>query len=141
MKLIHINEAVFNRLLEDNRRPPFQDFYDSIIAFVDGIRRDPIGTVPNELLKGCGLHNGELRKKLYDFLSHVVHHPVGQLTALHGGEAVGDDLQGIGDRDAAALTSQVNCHDSCHNPCFQAAKILFLSKFPLSRIREFEIIF
>jgi hypothetical protein len=67
MKLIHINEAVFNRLLEDNRRPPFQDFYDSVVAFVDGIRRDPIETVPNETLKGCGLHNGELRKKLYDY--------------------------------------------------------------------------
>ena len=67
MKLIHINESVFNRLLEDNRRPPFQDFYDSVVAFIDGIRRDPIGTVPNETLKGCGLHNGELRKKLYDY--------------------------------------------------------------------------
>ena len=31
------------------------------------MRKDPIGTVPNELLKGCGLHNGELRKKLYDY--------------------------------------------------------------------------
>lgn len=67
MKVIHINEAVFNRLLEDNRRPPFQDFYDSIVAFIEGMRKDPIGTVPNELLKGCGLHNGELRKKLYDY--------------------------------------------------------------------------
>lgn len=67
MKLIHINEAVFNRLLEDNRRPPFQDFYDSVVAFIEGMRKDPIGTVPNELLKGCGLHNGELRKKLYDY--------------------------------------------------------------------------
>ena len=67
MKLIHINEAVFNRLLEDNRRPPFQDFYDSVVAFIEGMRRDPIGTVPNETLKGCGLHNGELRKKLYDY--------------------------------------------------------------------------
>ena len=67
MKLIHINEAVFNRLLEDNRKPPFQDFYDSVVAFIEGIRKDPIGTVPNETLKGCGLHNGELRKKLYDY--------------------------------------------------------------------------
>ena len=67
MKLIHINESVFNRLLEDNRRPPFQDFYDSVVQFVEGIRRDPIGTVPNDILKGCGLHNGELRKKLYDY--------------------------------------------------------------------------
>jgi hypothetical protein len=67
MRLIHINESVFNRLLEDNRRPPFQDFYDSIVTFIEGMRKDPIGTVPNELLKGCGLHNGELRKKLYDY--------------------------------------------------------------------------
>ena len=67
MKLIHINESVFNRLLEDNRRPPFQDFYESVVSFVDGIRRDPIGAVPNDILKGCGLHNGELRKKLYDY--------------------------------------------------------------------------
>lgn len=67
MKLIHINESVFNRLLEDNRRPPFQDFYDAVIAFVCGLLRDPIGTVPNELLKSNGLHNGELRKRLYDY--------------------------------------------------------------------------
>jgi hypothetical protein len=67
MKVIHINESVFNRLLEDNRRPPFQDFYDAVISFVYGLLRDPIGTVPNELLKSNGLHNGELRKKLYDY--------------------------------------------------------------------------
>ena len=66
MKLIHINESVFNRLLEDNRKPPFQDFYEDVISFIKGILRDPIGTVPNERLKSIGLHNGELRKRLYD---------------------------------------------------------------------------
>jgi hypothetical protein len=66
MKLIHINESVFNRLLEDNRKPPFQDFYDDIIEFIKGILKDPIGTVPNDRLKSVGLHNGELRKCLYD---------------------------------------------------------------------------
>ena len=67
MKVIHINEAVFRKLLEDNRRPPFQDFYDAVISFVYGLLRDPIGTVPNELLKSNGLHNGKLRKMLYDY--------------------------------------------------------------------------
>ena len=66
MKLIHINESIFNRLLEDNRRPPFQDFYEDVISFIKGILRDPIGTTPNERLKSLGLHNGELRKRLYD---------------------------------------------------------------------------
>jgi hypothetical protein len=66
MKLIHINESVFNRLLEDNRRPSFQDFYEDVVAFIKGILRDPIGAIPNERLKACGLHNGELRKRLYD---------------------------------------------------------------------------
>ena len=66
MKLIHINESVFNRLLEDNRRPSFQDYYEDVVAFIKGILRDPIGAIPNERLKACGLHNGELRKRLYD---------------------------------------------------------------------------
>ena len=66
MKLIHINESVFNRLLEDNRKPPFQDFYEDIMSFIKGILRDPIGAIPNERLKSLGLHNGELRKRLYD---------------------------------------------------------------------------
>lgn len=67
MKLIHINEGVYKRLFEDgNRKPPFQDFYEDVIDFVKGILRDPIGAVPNESLKSIGLHNGELRKRLYD---------------------------------------------------------------------------
>lgn len=66
MKLIHIYESTFNRLLEDNRRPSFQDFYEDVITFIKGILRDPIGTIPNERLKSIGLHNGELRKRLYD---------------------------------------------------------------------------
>ena len=67
MKLIHINESVFNRLLEDNRKPPFQTFYEEVIKFIKDIFKDPIGAVPSELLKSNGLHNGELRKKLYDY--------------------------------------------------------------------------
>ena len=67
MKLIHINESVFNRLLEDNRRPPFQDFYEDVVSFIGGIFKDPIGAVPNERLKANGLHNGILRKMLYDY--------------------------------------------------------------------------
>lgn len=67
MKLIHINESVFNRLLEDNRKPPFQDFYEEIVKFIKEMFKDPIGAVPSELLKSIGLHNGELRKKLYDY--------------------------------------------------------------------------
>ena len=67
MKLIHINEGVYRRLFEEeNRRPSFQDFYEDVMEFVKGILRDPIGTVPNERLKSIGLHNGELRKRLYD---------------------------------------------------------------------------
>lgn len=67
MKLIHINESVFNRLLEDNRRPPFQDFYEDVVSFIGGIFKDPIGAVPSERLKANGLHNGILRKMLYDY--------------------------------------------------------------------------
>lgn len=67
MKLVHINESVFNRLLEDNRKPSFQDFYEAVVEFVNSILKDPIGAVPNDLLKSNGLHNGELRKKLYDY--------------------------------------------------------------------------
>ena len=67
MKVIHINEGVYRRLFEDEtRRPPFQDFYDDVMEFIRGIFKDPIGTVPNERLKSIGLHNGELRKRLYD---------------------------------------------------------------------------
>ena len=67
MKIIHINEGIYKRLFEDeNRRPPFQDFYEDVMEFIKGILRDPIGTVPNERLKSIGLHNGELRKRLYD---------------------------------------------------------------------------
>ena len=67
MKLIHINEGVYRRLFEEeNRRPSFQDFYEDVMEFIKGILRDPIGTVPNERLKSIGLHNGELRKRLYD---------------------------------------------------------------------------
>lgn len=66
MKLIHINESVFNRLLEDNRRPSFQDFYEDVIEFIKGILKDPINGKPNDRLKSIGLHNGELRKRLND---------------------------------------------------------------------------
>ena len=67
MKVVHINESVFNRLLEDNRRPPFQDFYDDVMSFIRDMFKDPIGAIPNEELKANGLHNGELRKLLYDY--------------------------------------------------------------------------
>lgn len=67
MKIVHINESVLNRLLEDKRKPPFEDFYKDVMSFINGIFKDPIGTVPSEMLKSNGLHNGELRKKLYDY--------------------------------------------------------------------------
>ena len=68
MKLIHINESAYSRLLEDNdRRPPFKDFYDDIMAFVRDMFKDPISAIPNERLKSVGLHNGILRKLLYDY--------------------------------------------------------------------------
>lgn len=67
MKLVHINESTFNRLLEDNRKPPFQTFYEEVMKFIREMFKDPIGAVPSDLLKSNGLHNGELRKKLYDY--------------------------------------------------------------------------
>lgn len=68
MRVIHINEGVYNRLFEsETRKPPFQDFYEDVVDFIKGILRDPIGKIPNERLKANGVHNGELRKKLYDY--------------------------------------------------------------------------
>lgn len=68
MRLIHLNESRFNKLLkeDDFRKPPFQDFYEDVIDFIKGILKDPIGTKPNERLKSIGLNNGTLRKQLYD---------------------------------------------------------------------------
>ena len=54
MKLIHI-------------KPPFQTFYEEVVKFIKEMFKDPIGAIPSELLKSIGLHNGELRKKLYDY--------------------------------------------------------------------------
>ena len=49
MKLIHINESAYSRLLEGNdRRPPFKDFYDDIMAFVRDMFKDPISAIPND---------------------------------------------------------------------------------------------
>ena len=68
MKLIHINESAFHRLLsEDKRVPPFQDFYEDISDFVKGILRDPIGYKPNDRLSSYGIQGKDLRKKLYDY--------------------------------------------------------------------------
>jgi hypothetical protein len=37
------------------------------MKFIREMFKDPIGAVPSDLLKSNGLHNGELRKKLYDY--------------------------------------------------------------------------
>lgn len=63
---IHVNESTFNRLLEDNRKPPFQDFYEDVVQFVNDIFKDPINASPSDMLKSLGLQGNELRKKLYD---------------------------------------------------------------------------
>jgi hypothetical protein len=38
-----------------------------VVKFIKEMFKDPIGAIPSELLKSIGLHNGELRKKLYDY--------------------------------------------------------------------------
>lgn len=67
MKIIHLNEAKFNNILEEKKELPFQTFYEEVLKFIKGLLNDPIGTKPSEILKSYGLHNGILRKKLLDY--------------------------------------------------------------------------
>lgn len=70
MKIVHINESSFNRVLtedEENKELPFQTFYEEVLKFIKGLLNDPIGTKPSEILRDYGLHNGMLRKKLLDY--------------------------------------------------------------------------
>ena len=70
MKIVHINESSLNRLLiedEEKKELPFQTFYEEVLKFIKGLLNDPIGTKPSEILRGYGLHNGMLRKKLLDY--------------------------------------------------------------------------
>ena len=65
--IININESAYKRLFEVNdRKPPFQDFYEAIIEFIKSVFKDPINAKPNDILKSVGLDNGKLRKELYD---------------------------------------------------------------------------
>ena len=70
MKIVHINESSFNRVLtedEEKKELPFQTFYEEVLKFIKGLLNDPIGTKPSEILRDYGLHNGMLRKKLLDY--------------------------------------------------------------------------
>lgn len=66
MKVIHINESKFNRLLEEREYLPFKTFYDETIKFLNGLRKDPIGTKPSDVLRAHGIENGSFRNKLID---------------------------------------------------------------------------
>ena len=67
MKVIHLNESKFNKILEEKNELPFQTFYEEVLKFIKGLLNDPIGTKPSEILRSHGLHNGILRKKLLDY--------------------------------------------------------------------------
>jgi len=70
MKIIHLNESSFKRILsegdEEKRELPFQTFYEEVLKFIKGLLNDPINTKPSEILVDNGWDNGTLRKKLYD---------------------------------------------------------------------------
>ena len=70
MRLIHINESSFNRLLseEDEKKElDFETFYEGTLDFINGVLNDPIGTKPNKELESYGLTNSLLRKYLCDY--------------------------------------------------------------------------
>lgn len=70
MKIVHINESSFNRILvenEEKKEIPFQTFYEEILKFIKGLLNDPIGTRPSEILTSYGLNNALLRQKLLDY--------------------------------------------------------------------------
>ena len=70
MKIVHLNESSFNRVLtedEEKKELPFQTFYEEVLKFIKGLLNDPIGTKPSEILRDYGLHNGMLRKRLLDY--------------------------------------------------------------------------
>lgn len=67
MRLVHINESTFERLLEEKKPLPFLTFYEEVVKFIKGLLNDPIGTKPSDVLISYGIHNGDLRKKLYDY--------------------------------------------------------------------------
>lgn len=68
MKKIHINESKFSKIFEGEKKElPFLTFYDEVVKFIKGLLNDPIGTKPSDILISNGIHNGYLRKKLYDY--------------------------------------------------------------------------
>lgn len=66
MKVIHINESKFNRILEEKDYLPFKTFYDETIKFLNSLLKDPIGARPSDKLQSYGIENGPFRNKLYD---------------------------------------------------------------------------
>lgn len=69
MKRIHINESKLKSIIEeeDDKKLPFLTFYEEVVKFIKGLLNDPIGTKPSDVLTSKGIHNGDLRKKLYDY--------------------------------------------------------------------------
>lgn len=70
MKLIHINESSFNRILseeEEKKELPFQTFYEEMLKFIKGLLNDPIKTKPSDTLTSHGFDGQTLRSKLCDF--------------------------------------------------------------------------
>lgn len=67
MKIIHINESKLNKIFEEKKELPFLTFYEEVLKFVKGLLNDPINTKPSDTLISYGIHNGDLRKKLYDY--------------------------------------------------------------------------
>jgi len=68
MKVIYVNESALSRIREEGtKRPPFKDFYDSVMGFIRDMFKDPMDASPNNTLASSGLKNGEFRKKLLDY--------------------------------------------------------------------------
>ena len=82
-------------------------------------RLDVLGAVGGVVLHVLGLADDD---QLHLFLLHVVQHEVDELVRLHRRQPVGDDLQRVGDSDAAALASEVDCHYPCHVLQFEVQK-------------------
>ena len=52
---------------DGKKKIPFLTFYEEVVKFIKGLLNDPIKTKPSDVLIDLGIHNGELRKKLYDY--------------------------------------------------------------------------
>lgn len=64
---IHLNESTFCRLLENQNKLSFLDFYDEVLKFIRELKKDPINASPSDVLKSYGLTSNELKKKLSDY--------------------------------------------------------------------------